>query len=122
MKKIIALASTLFAASVVSVGAAIASPANLTTSGQPAAWKIRETQSNSAPGSSVSQPSNVNQEKPVDVRDKEEVKEIGTPTPAVSPVANQCTGDARFAKPPVVNNPHHVRNVVWRNMRAMCAN
>lgn len=122
MKKIIALASTLLATSVVSVGAAIASPANLTTSGQPAAWKIRETQSNSAPGSSVSQPSNVNQEKPVDVRDKEEVKAINAPIPAVSPVANQCTGDARFSTPPVVNNPHHVRNVVWRNMRAMCAN
>lgn len=32
----------------------------------------------------------------------------------------KCTGDALKKKPPVPNYPHHVRNVVWRNTRAMC--
>ena len=88
MKKIIALASTLLATSVVSVGAAIASPANLTMSGQSTTWKISEARSNSASGSSVSQPSDMNQGKPVDVRDREKAKAINTPTHTVSPVAN----------------------------------
>jgi hypothetical protein len=33
----------------------------------------------------------------------------------------KCYGDALRATPPVVNYPTHIRNVVWRNMRAMCA-
>lgn len=32
----------------------------------------------------------------------------------------RCTGDAAKAKPPVPNNSTHLRNVIWRNMRAMC--
>lgn len=32
----------------------------------------------------------------------------------------RCTGDAAKATPPVPNNPTHLRNVIWRNMRAMC--
>lgn len=32
----------------------------------------------------------------------------------------KCKGDALREKPPVPNYPHHVRNVVWRNTRAMC--
>jgi hypothetical protein len=121
MKKVIALTSTLFAASIISVAAAIASPTSVTTSGQPAAWKTSETQPNSAPANPVSQPSGANQNQPVDAPDKREVKSIDAQVLAV-PRANQCTGDARFSNPPVVNNPHHIRNVVWRNMRAMCAN
>ncbi len=31
-----------------------------------------------------------------------------------------CSGDAAHAEPPVVNNPTHIRNVIWRNTRAMC--
>lgn len=88
MKKIIALASTLLATSIVSVGAEIASPANLTMSGQSTTWKISEARSNSTSGSSVSQPSDMNQEKPVDMRDKEKAKALDTSTHAVSPVAN----------------------------------
>lgn len=110
MKKLIALASTLFATSVVSVGAAVANPAS-------------GTQPNSAPVNPIVQPSEVTPEQPVDTRDKTEVKSIDAPVPSVSPsTANQCVGDARFATPPVVNNPHHIRNVVWRNMRSLCAN
>ena len=33
---------------------------------------------------------------------------------------NKCQGDAARATPPVVNYPTHIRNVVWRNTRAMC--
>ena len=29
-------------------------------------------------------------------------------------------GDALREKPPIPNYPHHIRNVVWRNTRAMC--
>lgn len=119
MKKVIALTSTLFAASIVSVGAAIASPASVTTSGQPAAWKASEAQPNFAPANPASQTSGANQNKPIDARDTGEVKLIDAQVPAVLKT-NQCTGDARFSKPPVVNYPHHIRNVVWRNMRAMC--
>jgi hypothetical protein len=32
----------------------------------------------------------------------------------------KCKGDALREKPPVPNYPHHIRNVVWRNTRAMC--
>ncbi len=32
----------------------------------------------------------------------------------------KCTGDAALAKPPVANYPTHIRNVVWRNTRAIC--
>ena len=35
-------------------------------------------------------------------------------------VETKCKGDALREKPPVPNYPHHVRNVVWRNTRAMC--
>lgn len=31
-----------------------------------------------------------------------------------------CKGDAVRANPPVPNYPTHIRNVVWRNTRAMC--
>lgn len=42
---------------------------------------------------------------------------------AASPVnaaETKCKGDALKEKPPVPNYPHHIRNVVWRNTRAMC--
>jgi len=32
----------------------------------------------------------------------------------------RCTGDAARSTPPVVNYPTHIRNVVWRNTRAIC--
>ena len=31
-----------------------------------------------------------------------------------------CQGDAKRATPPIPNYPTHIRNVVWKNMRAMC--
>jgi len=31
-----------------------------------------------------------------------------------------CKGDAVRATPPIPNYPTHIRNVVWRNTRAMC--
>lgn len=31
-----------------------------------------------------------------------------------------CEGDARHEKHPIPNHPTHIRNVVWRNTRAMC--
>lgn len=122
MEKVITAASTLVVTSVVSVSAAIASPMYTTTSGQPAAWKFGQPQTNAVPTNPVVQPAaNTRNNKPNDTPDKGEVKSIEAQTPApVMPAANRCTGDARFANPPVVNNPHHVRNVVWRNMRAMC--
>ena len=40
--------------------------------------------------------------------------------PASAATQVKCTGDAVRSTPPVVNYPTHVRNVVWRNMRAMC--
>lgn len=41
-------------------------------------------------------------------------------TPVSSAAETTCKGDAALAKPPIPNNPTHIRNVVWRNMRAMC--
>jgi hypothetical protein len=35
-------------------------------------------------------------------------------------VETKCKGDARKEKPPIPNYPHHIRNVIWRNTRAMC--
>lgn len=32
----------------------------------------------------------------------------------------KCKGDALREKPPIPNHPTHIRNVVWRNTRAMC--
>jgi len=40
--------------------------------------------------------------------------------PAANANENKCKGDAARATPPVVNYPTHIRNVVWRNTRAMC--
>jgi hypothetical protein len=31
-----------------------------------------------------------------------------------------CKGDAQSSAPPVPNYPTHIRNVVWRNTRALC--
>lgn len=42
-----------------------------------------------------------------------------TPVSTVAELA-LCKGDAARAKPPIPNNPTHIRNVVWRNRRAMC--
>ena len=42
---------------------------------------------------------------------------------SVSPVnaaETKCKGDALREKPPIPNYPYHIRNVVWRNTRAMC--
>lgn len=41
-------------------------------------------------------------------------------TPVSIPSDPACKGDAARATPPIPNNPTHIRNVVWRNMRAMC--
>lgn len=46
------------------------------------------------------------------------------PTQATTPVSSAaetaCKGDAALAKPPIPNNPTHIRNVVWHNIRAIC--
>jgi len=41
-------------------------------------------------------------------------------TPVSIPSDLACKGDAARATPPIPNNPTHIRNVIWRNMRAMC--
>jgi hypothetical protein len=40
--------------------------------------------------------------------------------PATAATQVRCTGDAARSTPPVVNYPTHIRNVVWRNVRAIC--
>lgn len=40
--------------------------------------------------------------------------------PAVAVTEFSCKGEANRAVPPVVNNPTHIRNIVWRNMRTQC--
>lgn len=40
--------------------------------------------------------------------------------PAVAATGTPCKGDANRSTPPVVNNPTHIRNIVWRNMRMQC--
>lgn len=34
--------------------------------------------------------------------------------------AATCKGDAARVTPPIPNRPTHIRNVVWRNVRAKC--
>jgi hypothetical protein len=41
-------------------------------------------------------------------------------SPAIATTETHCTGDAARSTPPVVNNPTHIRDVVWKNMRAIC--
>lgn len=40
--------------------------------------------------------------------------------PATAATQVRCTRDAAHSTPPVVNYPTHIRNVVWRNVRAIC--
>lgn len=118
MNKLITAASMLVATSIVSVGAAIASP--ITVSGQPAIWRF--SQSRTVQTKPTAQPVTEAQDpKPQAAADKGEVKSIDVQSPA-APVSrsSSCTGDAASAKPPVVNNPHHLRNVIWRNARMTC--
>lgn len=120
MIKLITAASMLVATSIVSVGAAIASPPHTTVSGQPAAWRFGESQTIQT--KPTVQPTTGTQDsKPQAAADKGEVKSIDVQPPAASVSrSNSCTGDAASATPPVVNNPHHLRNVVWRNARMAC--
>lgn len=39
---------------------------------------------------------------------------------AASANENPCKGDALRSTPPVPNYPTHVRNIIWRNTRALC--
>jgi hypothetical protein len=112
MKEGITVAATLFVSSFVAVGSAIANPAHMTVSGAPASWRSNQTQQ--------VQPSENNSTKPVDARDKQEVKPIEGQVSIPTADTTQCTGDAKSSTPPVVNNTHHIRNVVWRNMRMAC--
>jgi hypothetical protein len=52
------------------------------------------------------------------------IAETSVSTPAQSsptkPATAPCQGDAKRATPPIPNHPTHIRNVVWKNMRAMC--
>lgn len=41
-------------------------------------------------------------------------------TPVPTTAKTTCKGVATRATPPVPNYPSHIRNVVWRNVRAMC--
>lgn len=41
-------------------------------------------------------------------------------TSTANAVEKKCKGDAVRATPPIPNRPTHIRNVVWRNTRAMC--
>jgi hypothetical protein len=119
MNQLITAASMLVATSIVSVGAAIASPTHTTVSGQPATWKFG--QSLTIQTKPTVQPTTETQDsKPQAAVDKGEVKSVGeSPATPVSR-SNSCTGEAASATPPVVNNPHHLRNVVWRNARMAC--
>lgn len=45
---------------------------------------------------------------------------LATLISAAGATEKKCTGDAARAKPPVPNYPSHIRNVVWRNTRALC--
>ncbi len=124
MQKIIAAVSLLIAGSIVSVSPAIGSPTSFTTSNPPTTLKRNQLQANNAPVNPVGQPTVNNQNsQPENIpkeRDMESMIEAQA-TAATRSGANQCRGDARFENPPVVNNPHHIRNVVWRNMRTICA-
>ncbi len=40
--------------------------------------------------------------------------------PAIATTEAHCTGDSARSTPPVVNNQTHIRDVVWKNMRATC--
>ncbi|BAU15966.1 hypothetical protein LEP3755_65330 (plasmid) [Leptolyngbya sp. NIES-3755] len=117
MNQLITAASMLVATSIVSVGAAIASP--LTVSGQPAVWRFG--QSRTIQAKPIAQPTLDTQDsKPQAAVDKGEVKSIDEAPAAPISQSNSCRGDAASATPPVVNNPHHLRNVVWRNARMAC--
>lgn len=119
MSKLITAASMLVATSIVSVGAAIASPPHTTVSGQPAAWGFGESQTIQT--KPTVQPTTGTQDsKPQAAADKGEVKSIDVQSSAPVPRSNACTGDAASATPPVVNNRNHLRNVVWRNARMAC--
>ncbi len=113
MNKLITAASMFVATSIVSMGAAIASP--ITVSGQPAIWRF--DQSRTIQTKPMVQPTSDAQA----AVGKGEVKSINVQSPA-APISrsSSCTGDAASAKPPVVNNPHHLRNVMWRNARMAC--
>lgn len=39
---------------------------------------------------------------------------------AMAATRAKCTGDAARSNPPIVNYPTHIRNVIWRNTRAIC--
>ena len=120
MNRLITAASMLVATSIVSVGAAIASPPHTTVSGQPAAWGFRESRTIQKIKPMVQPTSDAQDSKPQAAVDKGEVKSIDESPVAPVSQSNSCTGDAASAKPPVVNNPHHLRNVVWRNARMAC--
>lgn len=119
MNQLITAASMLVATSIVSFGTAIASPLHTTVSGQPAAWRL--DQSRTIQTKPMVQPtSDVQDIKPQAAVDKGEVKLTDEAPAAPVSQSNSCTGDAASATPPVVNNPHHLRNVVWRNARMAC--
>jgi hypothetical protein len=120
MNQLITAASMLVATSIVSVGAAIASPTHTTVSGQPAAWRFG--QSWTIHTKPTVQPTSDAQDSNLQgAVDKSEVKSVGESPAAPVSRSNSCTGEAASATPPVVNNPHHLRNVVWRNARMACS-
>jgi hypothetical protein len=116
MKQFILATSTLAVLATASIFSAIASSSSntLTTSGMPHAWQ-------NAPDRNVLQSSKTAQ--PID-QSKTSVSQAstGAKPQSTNPVkSTKCKGDAVRSTPPVVNNPTHIRNVIWRNMRAMCS-
>lgn len=107
MKKLMyVIAFGLTFLSVTSASRAIASnPSSLLTTGDSSAlWQLNLVSQSVQPSSEPTSSSPV--------------------TKAVIPVSTAaesvCKGDAALAKPPIPNRPTHIRNVVWRNTRAMC--
>ncbi|BAU15824.1 hypothetical protein LEP3755_63890 (plasmid) [Leptolyngbya sp. NIES-3755] len=117
MKQFILATSTLAVlatASIFSTSSAIATSSNtLTTSGMPHAWQNaldRNVLQSSKTAQSIDQ-------------SKTSVSQTSTGAKPqfTNPVkSTKCSGDAARSTPPVVNNPTHIRNVIWRNMRARC--
>jgi len=108
--------AVLATASIFSTSSAIASSSSnmLTTSGMPHAWQNaldRNILQSSKTAQSIAQ-------------SKTSVSQVstGAKPQSTNPVKpTKCKGDAARSTPPVVNNPTHIRNVIWRNMRAMCS-
>lgn len=64
------------------------------------------------------QPSTLYQQNFTNVSKAQSTDQLQTPTNDQK--YPRCNGDAAKATPPIPNYPTQIRNVIWRNMRAMC--